>query len=733
MSTKYELIITEKPNAAKKIAEALADGKAIKKNQGQVPYYDITHNKKDIIVACAVGHLYTVAEKKKSFEYPSFDLQWKATSDVDKGAAYSKKYLTVIKKLAKDANSFTVACDYDVEGEVIGLNCLRFACKQKDAKRMKFSTLTKDDLIEAFENASPTLDWGLAKAGESRHFLDWMYGINISRALMLAVKAAGSYKTLSSGRVQGPALKMLYEKEKEIEAFKPKPYWELLLKINKDKEIIEANHTKGKFFDKTKATKSFENSKEPAKIQKVTKRKVKTKPPTPFNLGDLQAESYKLFKINPKETLAIAQNLYTSGSISYPRTSSQKLPSKIGYKKILQGLQKNKLYADTAKLLLGKKTLKPNEGKKTDPAHPSIYPTGLFPESGIEREKKVYDLIVKRFFAVFGKAAVREQMSIRIDLNGEIYSTSGSRTIEPNWFELYRPYVKLKEVELPAFKEGEEVKKESLEMLEKETKPPKRYTPASVIAELEKRELGTKATRAEIVDSLYKRNYIADQSIRVTEIGKGIVETLEKYCPSIIDEELTRKIEKEMEEIKEKKLSEKDVIEEGKEHLTKVLTDFKKHEKKIGEELITANRKTQDKESYVGKCSKCKKGTLRLRYSRKTRSRFIACDAYPDCENTFSIPQAGKIKSAEENCEACGNPMITIQQAKKAPQKVCINKDCSSKEEERKEAQEEAAKRKCPKCGKELTVRNSVYGSFLGCSGYPECKYTEQVEKKEEE
>ncbi|MBI4151087.1 DNA topoisomerase I, partial [Candidatus Woesearchaeota archaeon] len=142
-----ELIITEKPNAAKKIAEALADGKLVKGGTG-APYYHLTHNGKDIVVGCAVGHLYGLAEKVKSkgFQYPVFDIQWVPTSDVSKGAAFSKKYLEELKRLAKDADTFTVATDYDVEGEVIGLNIVRYACKQKDAHRMKFSTLTKEDL-----------------------------------------------------------------------------------------------------------------------------------------------------------------------------------------------------------------------------------------------------------------------------------------------------------------------------------------------------------------------------------------------------------------------------------------------------------------------------------------------------------------------------------------------------------------------------------------------------------
>src|SRR3990167_1187099 len=146
----YELIITENPAAANKIAEALADGKSIKDNIGGVPYYKITHGKKDIVVACAVGHLYGLAEKeKKGWRFPVFDIEWKPLSENVKGSEFTKKYLNTLKKLAKGADAFIIACDYDQEGEVIGLNVVRYICNQKDAYRMKFSTLTKPDLVKA--------------------------------------------------------------------------------------------------------------------------------------------------------------------------------------------------------------------------------------------------------------------------------------------------------------------------------------------------------------------------------------------------------------------------------------------------------------------------------------------------------------------------------------------------------------------------------------------------------
>ena len=237
----YELIITEKPNASKKVAEALADGKPIKENMNGVPYYKVTHGNRDIVVACAVGHLYGLGEKeKKGWRFPVFDIEWKPAAEISKKSGFSKKYLTVIKKLSKEADEFTVATDYDQEGSVIGKNVVVFACKRKDANRMKFSTLTKPDLIEAYENKSKHLDFAQAEAGDARHHLDFYNGINYSRALTSSIKTAGSFKLMSTGRVQGPTLKIIVDREKEIKAFKAIPFWQIELQGNVNKGDIIA-------------------------------------------------------------------------------------------------------------------------------------------------------------------------------------------------------------------------------------------------------------------------------------------------------------------------------------------------------------------------------------------------------------------------------------------------------------------------------------------------------------
>ena len=186
-----ELILSEKPSAAKRIASALADNKPSENKIGKVKYYELMHKGKKIFVVCAVGHLYSLTEKeKKGWTYPTFDIIWKPAYEVNKDAYFTKEYIEVIEKIAKSCDKFTIATDYDQEGEVIGMNALRYACKQKSGRRMKFSTLTKEELVQSYENASNTLDKLQAEAGETRHFLDFFYGINLSRALTLAVKSA---------------------------------------------------------------------------------------------------------------------------------------------------------------------------------------------------------------------------------------------------------------------------------------------------------------------------------------------------------------------------------------------------------------------------------------------------------------------------------------------------------------------------------------------------------------
>ncbi len=720
-----ELIITEKPKSAQRIAEALADGKPIKKKENGVTYYEITRGDKDIIVASSVGHLFGVAEKeKKGLRYPTFDVEWKPLYEISKDAAFSKKYYDVIKKLTKKADVFVIGSDLDTEGEVIGLNILRYICKQKDAKRMKFSTLTKDDLIKAYENASPTIEWGLAIAGETRHNLDFYYGINLSRALIASIKKAGMFKILSIGRVQGPALKIIVDKERDIAAFKPKPFWQIEVAGSVKKGKITALHKEDKFWNKKNAEKAFKNAKgKEGRVSDARKQEFEQPAPPPFDLTTLQTEAYRCFGINPKLTLSIAQDLYTSGLISYPRTSSQQLPEGIEYGKILKQLQKNKDYESLCAELL-KKNLKPNNGKKTDPAHPAIYPTGIVSRGLDSLKHKIYDIIARRFMATFAEPAIRETATVEIDINGEPFIASGTRTKKEGWHRFYGPYAKMKEEELPDVEKGEAFTQEKIQVLEKETKPPARYTPASIIRELEKRNLGTKATRADIVDTLYKRGYVNDKAIKATDLGMKIEETLQKHVPEVVDEELTRHFEVEMDEVMDNKKKEEDVLKEAQDVLTGILSSFKKKEAELGAELVEATKASETKENTVGKCINCSEGTLMIKLGKF--GRFIACSRYPDCKTTFKLPAGGMVKTTEEVCSSCKHPKITMIRKRKQPQDVCINLDCPEKK-----LNSDKENTKCEKCGKgNMVVRKSVYGHFLACDQFPKCRNIKRESKK---
>lgn len=734
----FELIITEKPSSAKKIATALADGKPIQEKAGSVPYYRITHGKQDIVIGCAVGHLYGIAEKKdpkkkKGWTYPVFDVEWKPASDVSKKSAHTKKYLNALKKIGKGAKSFTIATDYDIEGEVIGFTILHYLFKQKDGNRMKFSALTTKDLLAAYKNKSKTIDWGQAKAGVTRHELDWYYGINLSRALTSSVKAAGSFKLLSSGRVQSPALKIVVEREKEIQAFKPDPYWQIQLEGKSKDEVVIAMHKQDKFWSKDDADKVFEKTKgKPAKVSNVSRRQFAQAPPTPFDLTTLQTESYRSLRLPPKRTLEIAQELYSSGLISYPRTSSQVLPEAIDIKSIITEMAKQEFYAALCKKLLSEGKTTPNNGKKTDPAHPAIYPTGAV--ANIEGDKaRVYDLVVRRFLATMAEAAKRETMSVKIDVNSEIFQTKGTRTVEQGWHIYYGNHVKMEEETLPPMVEGEEILDPKIEQLAKETQPPKRYTAASILKELEKRNLGTKATRASIVDTLYQRGYVFNDPLEASQLGIFIIEILEKYSPGVVDQKLTRKFEELMDEIREDKKSEQEVLDKGKEILTEILKSIRKNEVKIGEELISATRTAEREMNYIGVCPSCG-GTLLMK--RGKYGSFVGCDKYPDCKQTYKLPPRARIKATEKVCEYCNTPTIMVLKKAKKPQILCLNLDCPGKHSDEMEVKiEKALKKPCPTCGGELIRRQSVYGDFVGCSKYPKCNYTEKLTspKKEEE
>ena len=710
-----EVIICEKPSSAEKIAKALSPSAKKKVYNKKVKYWELERDSKNITVLSGVGHLYSLIPKDAKYRV-SFNLHWVPSYEASKASSFTKNYLRAIKKFGKDADSYIHACDYDVEGTLIGYNALKFACGEdslKKASRMKFSTLTKKDIIDAYENRID-IDMHQVDNGIARHILDYYFGMNISIALSDSVrKTKHRFLKLSVGRVQTPTLSILVNREKEIREFVPEPYW--VIKALLDFENIEIKHVAGNIFDRQLAEEIFNkcNGKD-AVVDKIEISNSKTRPPVPFNLSGLQAEAYNVFGFSPKRTQVAAQNLYSAGYTSYPRTSSQKLPESLGFASIFNQLSADPEFKKHIDKLPSK--LRPNNGKKEDAAHPPIHPTGILPGKLNKDEQKIYDLIVYRFIAVFFDAAKFETMKTTLDIEGEKFKFSRRRVTYKGWMEHY-PFKKIDDEIFPDINEGDVMSVKKLISDEKETKPPARYNQASLIKELEKKNLGTKATRADIIDKLYDRKYIEGSKIEVNSLGEHLIDTLNTYCHNLTSEKLTRSLEIKLEDINTDKATKDSVVNEGEKEVKEILGDIDKNIQGIGSKLYEAYQAS----NIVGECS-CG-GKLVKRSGRY--GDFVGCTNYPDCNVTYSLPVNASV--IKKTCERCGLPMIVAGKGRNR-QEMCLDPNCG-KENVKKHAPEEVGE--CPQCGKPLLKRSGRFGDFIGCKGFPKCKFTCSVEELE--
>ncbi|MGI0100348.1 MAG: DNA topoisomerase I [Candidatus Micrarchaeaceae archaeon] len=676
------LIIAEKPSVALRLAIALGGNSQKRLNLNGVSYYEIAGPSGKTYIAAAVGHIFTIRQSVAKQGYPVLDVEWAASYEVSKGSYYTKKYLDVFKMLSKGMDSYINACDFDIEGTVIGTNIIKFlgADTAAKAKRMKFSTTTIPDLKNAYENLMP-LDMNNFHAGEARHMLDWLWGINLSRALTSTLVGTKYMRQLSIGRVQGPTLALLSRRELEIQKFVPKPYWNVFALI---KEIEFAN-TRGDIFDSKEANGILDRTNKAigaAVVDSVDGTEQMVRPYPPFDLTSLQLEASRVLRLDPSVTLATAQVLYERAYTSYPRTSSQKLPATLGLPKIISELAKNPKYTALASRLISGKRFRPNEGIKTDEAHPAIYPTGVIPKELNETESKLYDLIAKRFLACFAPYAKVERVKVAVAIGEEKYLASGARIVEKGWFEFYE-YSATKEKFLPEFAKGSEVGVSKAYMQELQTQPPRRYGKAGLIAELEKKTLGTKATRASIIDTLFKRGYIEGSAIKVTSFGMSVFKALDENANMIVNEDTTRRLEEDMEGISNGKKSTDDVIKEGKEMLLDALKVFDTNKEKIAKAMQEGLV-----ESIVpmGKCLK-DGGDLVLKRS-KAGKQFIACSNYPSCVNTYSVPQSALIVATGKACEHCHTPIIKVIRRGKGVFEMDLDPNCVTKQKwrERSEA-----------------------------------------------
>jgi DNA topoisomerase-1 len=250
----YILGISEKPQAAQRIARALDKNNKPELNRiKNVPVYLCERDGIKIVIAPALGHLFALSSISKTWNYPVLDYEWRPNYEVNKSAK-TKNFVDVFKSLSKKATDIIVMTDFDREGEVIGYLILKYIFGRDQAERMKFSTLTRRDIIDAYDNREKTLDTGFLNSGLIRHYVDWLYGINYSRALSLAFKrVSGRFKTISIGRVQGPTLNSVVELENEINLFLPIPYWTIESEVILESKNFKASYAKSRIDNRKEA------------------------------------------------------------------------------------------------------------------------------------------------------------------------------------------------------------------------------------------------------------------------------------------------------------------------------------------------------------------------------------------------------------------------------------------------------------------------------------------------
>ena len=588
--SKRALVITEKPSSARRIAAALDENsKPNRARYGKVSFYVSYRDGMELVVVSAVGHLYTIVQKRGGWTYPVYDIKWVPSHRADKRASYTKPYLDAIINLANNIDEVVSACDYDQEGSLIAFNIIKHGLGEAalgKSKRMLFNTLTEGELVRSWETRQ-TLDYPVIAAGKVRHEADWLYGINLSRALTLTAKKRIDYKnTLSIGRVQGPTLRFVYDLESRINSFVPIPYWKVSAETIIDEITYPLEYEKPRLEREVHAKQAAEECRgKEGTIKEIEGKEERMQPYPPFNLGDLQQEAYRVFKYNPSVTLKIAETLYLSALISYPRTSSQRIPATIDVREILGKLGENMRYEGDVSTLIDQKRFKSRQGKKDDLAHPAIHPTGNKPGRLKPEELKVYDLIVTRFLASLGKPSVRARSTVDIDVNDHTFYLKGGHTIEPGWTVFYRPYFISKNTPLPEVKVGKVLPITKLSTRRHYTKPPARFTASSLVRKMEDEGLGTKATRSNIIDTLHRRGYIRSQRMAITDLGSNVIEALAKYSPDIIDVQLTKTLEAQLNCIESGEGTADDVIEETISKLDVILKRFKEKEVKIGASL----------------------------------------------------------------------------------------------------------------------------------------------------
>lgn len=645
------LIIAEKHDAAKRIAQILAGQKPQSQRIGGVETFRFD----DRIVMGLSGHIVGV-------DYPQGYNNWQKVECRDLIRAeivvcpLQDKFIAALRSLGKKADRITIATDYDREGELIGVEALRIAQEgnpELRADRVRYSAITKEEIVNAFQRPED-VDFDLAASGEARQIIDLVWGAALTRYISLTSGRLGK-EFLSVGRVQSPTLAIIVNREREIQSFEPQPYWEIFADLEKD---LRVQHAKGRIWEKAEVDAIISRLGPEGIVRSIEKKPRVDRPPAPFDTTSFIAAASGI-GFSAANAMRIAEWLYTNGFISYPRTDNTVYPPSIDLRALTAIFTKGAFAEEAKRLLQGK--MVPTRGKRSTTDHPPIYPTALIEKSALKEEQwRIYELVVRRFFATLADKCVWEATSLKVDIGPEPFRASGARLIDAGW-RYYYPYSKAEEHLLPALLEGEHLRLLATDVAAKETQPPARYSQGKLIKLMDELGLGTKSTRHDIISKLYARAYVQGNPMKPTNTAYAVVDSLQKYAPTITKPEMTQTLEKDMTLISERKIKEDEVVEESRVMLTSVFDELAENQDCIGQSLKDGLRT----DKIVGTCEKCG-SELIIRRGRRG-SRFIGCSGYPECRFTLPLPRSGTVIVTDKRCDLHGMNHIRIINKGKRP------------------------------------------------------------------
>ncbi|WP_436926517.1 DNA topoisomerase I [Halosimplex amylolyticum] len=717
-----ELIITEKNNAARRIAEILSDGGASTTQRNGVNVYEWGATR----CVGLSGHVVGVDFPEEYADWRDVEPVELIDADIVKSPT-QQNIVTTLRQLAREADEAVIATDYDREGELIGKEAYELIRDETDVpvKRVRFSSITEREVKNAFAEPDD-IDFDLAAAGEARQIIDLVWGAALTRFLSLSARQLGE-DFISVGRVQSPTLKLIVDREREIQAFDPEDYWELFADLTKDGDTFEAQYfydddgsEAERVWDEDDATEAYERLREAtsAEITTVRRRTRTDNPPAPFNTTAFISAAGSL-GYSAQRAMSIAEELYTTGYITYPRTDNTVYPDDLDPEDLLDEFVATREFGDDAESLLDLDEIEATEGDDETTDHPPIHPTGELPDRGAlsEDEWEVYELVVRRFFATVAEPATWEHLRVVAEAKGCQLKATGKRLLEAGYHDVY-PYSSASESFLPAVEEGEHLDVSDVELEAKQTQPPRRYGQSRLIQKMEDLGLGTKATRHNTIEKLYDRGYIESDPPRPTAIAEAVVEAAEEFADRVVSDDMTAQLEADMSAIASGEATLDDVTEESREMLERVFEELRASREDIGDHLqesLKADRR-------LGPCPESDHDLL-IRQSRQG-SYFVGCDGYPDCQYTLPLPSSGEPLVLEETCEEHGLNHVKMLAGRDTFVHGCPQ--CKADEADDTEDEVIGA---CPDCGEahggELAIKKLRSGSRLvGCTRYPDCDYS---------